>query len=294
MPPQIAFQSYGKSKVRVSHIRRDGDRHEFIELSCSIELQGDFDAAYTSADNSLIVPTDTMKNTVYALAGRHGIESAESFARRLAQHFLKKYPQVATGIAKVEESPWERMTIADNLHNHAFVGSSGERNHCDVMACRETASEPAPKLVQTGGLSGLKVLKTTGSAFTGFHTDELTTLKPTDDRILATTIDVGWVCLEPEADWRAIRQSIRCKLLEVFATSHSESVQQTLYDMAERILAAHPEMESVSLTMPNQHHLLVDLAPFGIDNFNQVFVPTDEPFGNISAMITRGEVEPPA
>lgn len=280
--PEVFSQSYGKSQVRVSHVRRDGPRHEFIELNCSIELGGDFDAAYTAADNSLVVPTDTMKNTVYALAGRHGVESLESFCQLLAKHFIAAYAHVDVATVQGEESLWSRMHHDGVPHNHAFQAVNGETSRCEVTATPED-------LMQTAGIAGLKVLKTTGSAFTGYHTDELTTLKPADDRIFATTIDAEWTCSDPSADWQTVRKEVRKQLLAVFANQHSESVQHTLYDMGKAILAACSEINAVSLTMPNQHHLLANLEPFGLDNANSVFVPTNEPYGNISATIGRGE-----
>ena len=289
--PRVATQSYGKSRVRLSHIHRDGDRHEFIELCCTIKLTGDFDAAYTGADNSLVVPTDTMKNTVYALAGRHGVRSAETFARRLASHFVDSYSQVRAAAITVEQSPWRRMGFSGEPHPHAFRSGGGEINTVSVSV-HDDPSAPGPlgRLVaQTCGLKGLKVLKTTGSAFTKFHTDDLTTLQPVDDRIFATTIEAVWDCPDPDADWPAIRETVRQQLLTVFANEHSESVQHTLYSMGEATLAACPQINAITLSMPNQHHLLVNLEPFDLDNPNRVFVPTDEPFGDISATIVRGE-----
>ncbi len=285
MPAEVRNQSYGKSRVRVSHIRRHGERHDFIELTCGIELMGDFDTAYTAADNSMVVPTDTMKNTVYALAGRQGIDSVESFARLLAKHFLDSFAHVEAVYVRTEESLWNRLEFGQQPHNHSFTGGGSETNWCEVTAIEDGLS-------QSCGISGLKVLKTTASAFTGYLRDEFTTLQPADDRIFATTIEGSWPCLDPEADWTAIRTRIRDQLLKVFANQHSESVQHTLFDMGRAVLDASLELDEINLTMPNQHHLLANLEPFGLENPNQVFVPTDEPFGNISATIGRQEEEP--
>ncbi|MEM8865899.1 MAG: factor-independent urate hydroxylase [Planctomycetota bacterium] len=281
---EVRSQSYGKSQVRVSHIRRNGSVHEFIELTCWVELMGDFDAAYTAADNSLVVPTDTMKNTVYVLAKKHGIDSLESFCRLLARHFIDSFSHVEVANVRGAESLWSRMEFGGEPHTHAFVAPGNESNTCDVTAF-------ADDLTQTAGIAGLKVLKTTGSAFTNYLVDEQTTLQPTDDRIFATTIEANWPCSDPEADWTTIRSRIREQLLAKFAKQHSESVQHTLYEMAGAALEACPELSEISLTMPNQHHLLMNLAPFDLENPNEVFVPTDEPFGNISATIARSEAE---
>ncbi|MEM9186185.1 MAG: factor-independent urate hydroxylase [Planctomycetota bacterium] len=283
---EVRTQSYGKSAVRLSTVARDGDQHSFTELTLGIELSGDFDAAYDSADNALVVPTDTMKNTVYALAKRHGLESLEAFCRLLGRHFVDRFAHVDMATVAGEESLWKRLELGDGPHPHAFVSAAGERGKCTVTAV-------ADDLTQECGFTGLKVLKTTGSAFEGYLVDEFTTLKPTDDRIFATTIDASWSCPQPMLDWSAVRSAVRHEVLAVFANQHSESVQHTLYEMGKAALARCPELEALSLTMPNQHHLLANLEPFGMENPNEVFVPTDEPHGNISATIGRAAAESP-
>jgi urate oxidase len=283
-PPKVIHQSYGKSNVRLSRIERHGSRHTFIELSIDIQLRGKrFDASYSAADNSLVVATDTMKNTVYALAGRHGIGSIESFSQQLGRHFLETYRHVdEVGIRSVEK-PWARMEFSGQQHDHAFLGGSSERFTCELSATR---GKPAS---MTCGLEGLQVLKTTGSSFEHFLRDEFTTLPEANDRIFATSISAHWHCVDLSADWTAARTAIRAALLDVFANKFSKSVQHTLYEMAGAALAACPLIDEITIMMPNQHHLLANLAPFGLQNPNEVFVPTSEPFGNISATIARDQ-----
>ena len=280
--PNVIKQSYGKSQVRVSRIERHGARHEFTEVTVWIELDGDFESSYSAADNSKVVPTDTMKNTVYVLAGRHGIKTIESFAQLLGQHFLNSYTHVDRAQIRCEQAIWSRMSFGGKEHEHAFVGGSTGRNMCSVSADRKGAS-------LRSGLVGLTVLKSTGSGFTGYLQDDYTTLKPTEDRIFATTISAQWPCRDPAADWTAARQSIRAALLDVFANQYSKSVQHTLYEMARAAFAACPLLDEIDIQMPNQHHLLANLQPFGLKNPNEVFVPTSEPFGNIGATIRRGD-----
>jgi len=281
-PPIVVSQSYGKSHVRVSRIQRHGARHDFTELTVWIELDGDFRSSYSEADNSKVVPTDTMKNTVYVLASRHGIKSIESFAQLLGRHFLDAYSHVDHADIRCEQATWSRMSFGGKEHDHAFVGGSSERNTCAVAARRND-------VVLHSGLIGLEVLKSTGSGFAGYVQDEYTTLKPTDDRIFATTIAAQWPCRDPAADWTSARQTIRTALLDVFANQYSKSVQHTLYEMARAAFAACPLIDEIEIRMPNQHHLPANLEPFGLKNPNEVFVPTSEPFGNIGATIRRGE-----
>ena len=280
MSLKITEQSYGKGRVCLSHIVRSEDRHDFVQVIVEVALEGDFDAAYTDGDNSNVVPTDTMKNTVYAIAREHGVGSIETFASHLASHFFNSFSQVSKATISVEECLWQRIDIEGASHPHSFVGGGSERNTCRVVA-----SEGVKEL--SSGLLGLQVLKTTESGFEGFHRDQYTTLNPTSDRIFATTITASWPCADPDRDWSATRANVRKKFLEVFATTFSPSVQKTLRDMADAVFAVCPEIDEVSLNMPNQHHLLADMAKLNLENHNDIFVPTPEPFGIISATVRR-------
>lgn len=282
MKTELQSQSYGKSRVRLSRITRNGPRHDFIEVSVAIALDGDFSAAYTAGDNRLVIATDTMKNTIYALAHQHGVASIEAFGQRLAQHFLEAYAHVTRASVSLEERPWTRMIVDGREHPHVFTAVAGERHVCEVEATRSG-------IALRSGLRGLQVLKTTGSAFAGFFRDQYTTLKETDDRIFATTIEAHWPCRDLNADWTDARRIIRASLLRVFAERFSPSVQATLFEMAQEAFADCPLLNEISITMPNQHHLLVNLEPLGLTNANVTFVPTEEPHGLISAVVRRGE-----
>lgn len=280
MAHRLTEQAYGKSRVRVSRITRSASQHDFIELALDISLGGDFDVAYTEGNNLPVIPTDTMKNTLYALAKLHGIPSCESFARRLAQHFLDKFPHVRTVEVSAAERIWIRHSHRDGPHPHTFVGGGSELRTCHVSANR------ADTMLHSG-IDGLQVLKTTGSGFSGFLRDEYTTLAEVDDRIFATTITASWPCQNLSDHWTAHRQTIRAAMLAVFADRYSHSVQETLYEMATAAFAACPAIDEITLSMPNQHHLLASLEPLGLENPQEVFVPTSEPFGMISATIQR-------
>ncbi|QEG20767.1 factor-independent urate hydroxylase [Mariniblastus fucicola] len=280
MSIKITEQSYGKARVCLSYIKRNENRHDFVQLTANVALAGDFNVAYSAGDNSPVIPTDTMKNTVYAIARKQGVDSIEAFARNLASHFYDSFEHVSTATISIEESLWNRIEIDSNKHDHAFVGGGSEQNTC-------TATASAEGVQLSSGLKGLQVLKTTQSGFEGFLQDDFTTLKPTDDRIFATTITADWTCQKPEGDWSKTRTKIRQMLLDVFATQYSPSVQKTLYEMADAVLAACPEIGQISLNMPNQHHLLADIEKLSLQNENDIFVPTPEPFGVISATISR-------
>ena len=274
----LVSNRYGKSRIRLVKVRRAKDPHELVDLTIDVQLEGAFDAVYTDGDNRPCLATDTMKNTVYALARQDAIAHIESFALRLADHFGAK-PGVSRVRISALEHRWERLVSEGRLHPHAFVQPGGEQ--WTTAVTRDAAGAEV-----TSGLTNLVVLKTTDSAFSGFPRDQYTTLPETEDRILATSVTAAWTYRSGATDFGA-RTRIRQRLVETFAGHDSRSVQHTVYAMAEAALDACDDVREVSLTMPNRHHLLVDLAPFGLDNPNEIFVATDQPFGVIEATVRR-------
>jgi urate oxidase len=291
MPHKVWTQSYGKSRVRLTKVFRDTPVHEIAELSVDVELDGDFNSSYTKGDNARLIPTDTMKNTVYAFARELDVREVETFAWTLGSHFLEDFDHVAQAMIKVTETPWQRVNAGGVEHPHAFLGTSTERNTCHAIVNRTGEGEPEGTI--ECGLEGLILLKTTESGFSKFLKNEFTTLKETDDRIFATAVTAGWSYNDTPDDWRGIRRRIRAKLIHEFAARFSPSVQATLYEMCSGVLDAEPAVEEISLSMPNLHRHLVDLSPFELDNPNVLFVPTDEPHGSISASVCREHDDEP-
>lgn len=281
MSISLVRNSYGKSRVRLVKVRRTDGRHELTDVDIDIQLEGDFDDAYTRGDNSRVLPTDTMKNTVYAFAKRHPVEPIEDFGVLLAEHFLGK-PHVRQVRIALAENVWSRIDAGGGPHPHAFVRAGKERRTAAISASANS------DIAIESGIADLVVLKTTGSAFSGFPRDEYTTLKETEDRILATVMVARWRTAgrdeAPTRTWEAARRA----LIETFAQQHSLSVQHTLHALGEAVLAACPAIAEVSLSLPNKHCLLVDLAPFGLTNEGEIFVPVDEPHGLIEGTLKRG------
>jgi urate oxidase len=275
---ELAWNRYGKSHVRLVKVRRTRDPHEIVDLTIDVQLEGAFEAVYVQGDNSSCIATDTMKNTVYALARQDPIEHVEVFASRLADHFAAK-PAVSRARVSAVEHRWDRLSAGGRPHPHAFVGATGERWTAVVTRDRNGTGV-------TAGLANLVVLKTTDSGFSGFPRDEYSTLPETDDRILATSVTASWTYRTGTTDF-AVRERIRSALVETFAAHRSRSVQQTLYAMAEAALAACPDATDITISLPNRHHLLVDLKPFGLDNPNEIFVATEQPYGLIEATVAR-------
>ncbi len=283
LPAVLSRAQYGKAEVRLLHVDRAGPRHEITDLNVTVTLAGDMAATYLTGDNSGVLTTDAQKNTVYALA-RDGVRPAEAFALRLARHF--------TGIAtvdraqvRIEEYGWRRIDAGGAPHPHSFERQAGTRI---VSACAH--SDGRAEVV--AGVDGLVLLKSTGSEFHGFLVDRYTTLEPTGDRILATAVAAGWRMAAAEADWAECYRGARTALAEAFAVTHSLSLQQTLRAMGEAVLAARPETCEVRLSLPNKHHFLVDLSPFGLDNPGEVFCAADRPYGLIEGAVSRAGATP--
>jgi urate oxidase len=272
---------YGKSRVRLVKVKRHPGRHDLCDWTVEILLEGDFESCFVDGNNSNILPTDTMKNTVYSLARSSNAECIEDFAKELVVFLLERNPQIAVARASLSEKAWEHLHTNASPHPTTFVQSSGECQTADVVAERNAA----PTI--RSGFDNLVILKTAGSEFVGFIKDPLTTLPESTDRLLGTAVKARWNYLSHAVPFALLRSKIRETLLEVFAAHKSKSVQHTLYAMGERVLADVREIADIELTMPNKHCLLVDLSRFGQDNPNEIFVPIDEPHGYIEAHIRR-------
>jgi urate oxidase len=274
----LAETAYGKCGVRLVQVVRPGDRHALKDLTVAVRFEGEYDASY-AGDNSDVLPTDTMKNTVYALAARRRIEEPEPFALTLAEHFLDRNPHLRRVTIDITEHLWARVVTGEKEHDHAFVRQGPETRTARVSCDRQEAQIRA-------GIADLLVLKTAGSAFAGFSRDEFTTLQETRDRLLATAVTATWRYDAGTAygpAWHAVRRT----LLDTFASHESESVQHTLHAMGRAVLDALPDIADIHLVMPNRHHLPVDLEPFGLENRNEIFVATDMPYGLIQATLRR-------
>lgn len=281
MSVKIAHNKYGKSRVRLLKVARRGEWHELQETTVKIAFEGEFTEVHTIGDNSRVLPTDTMKNTVYALASQtREIEEIETFAMRLANHFLTNNPPVTRVIIEIVEHGWTRMALDEKAHPHSFIKGSDEKRTTKVNVTREVSTVES-------GVEDLIVLKTTKSGFVGYIKDQYTTLPETTDRIFATSIKANWQYANADAAageiWRDARQTI----IETFAAHDSLSVQHTLYAMGEAVLEKFPGIAEISLSLPNIHYLPVDLARLGLQNGNQIFLPTDEPHGLIEARLSR-------
>ncbi len=285
MAAQLGFNQYGKAEVRIVKIKRDTERHEIKDLNVSSQLRGDFEAAHTQGDNGHVVPTDTQKNTVYGLAKEKGIGSIEEFGLTLGAHFTSEFDWVTGGRWAIDEYAWNRIPVDGQGHDHSFSKDTSERRTTVVQV-------DGDEKTVISGISDLTVLKSTGSGFVGYPKDRFTTLAETTDRILATEVTAKWRYTSTDLDFDAVYASIRKILLETFASEHSLALQQTLFQIGENVLEAHPEVAELKFSMPNKHHFLVDLSPFGLENDNEIFFAADRPYGLIEATVVRDDAQP--
>ena len=273
--------SYGKAEVRLVRVGRESEGHTLIDLNVSVALAGDLADTHETGDNRAVLPTDTQKNTVYAFAREHGVGAIEEFGLRLARHFVASQPTIHRARVSIEEYGWRR------LGPHSFY-----RTGQGVRTAVVTADASSAWVVS--GLSDLVLMNTTDSEFHGFIRDRYTTLAEAQDRVLATAVSATWRHADAStSDWNASFLAARKALVEAFVSTYSLSLQQTLAVMGRAVLAERDEIVEVRLSLPNRHHFLVDLTPFGLDNPGEVFYAADRPYGLIEGTILREDAPPP-
>jgi urate oxidase len=277
---QLNHCSYGKTGVRLVKVERQGAWHDLRDITIAVQVFGAFENAYLEGDNRSVLPTDTMKNTVYVLARQQPLGEIENLGLRLAEHFLSRYAHLTRVRITISENIWDRIMCNGKPNDSAFQMSGPETRTAVIEAAGTKKSIQA-------GIRNLVVLKTSHSAFENFLRDEYTTLKETKDRLFASSLTAEWSYNSDARDFQETRQRVRAVLLNAFAIHHSHSVQHTLYAMGQAALQQVSSIEHIWLSMPNRHCLPVDLSPFGMDNPNEVFVPIDEPSGSIEARLDR-------
>ncbi|KAG6112766.1 hypothetical protein E4U14_001933 [Claviceps sp. LM454 group G7] len=298
--PYVSAARYGKDNVRLLKVDRDEATglQNVTEMTVCCLLEGDIETSYTHADNSVVVATDSIKNTIFITAKQHAVNPPERFASVLGNHFIQQYSHIHVANVNIVTHRWNRIDVDGKPHPHSFIKDAGETRNVQVRVSRQHGIDI------TSTIAGLSVLKTTGSAFHGFVRDEYTTLPETWDRILATDVDASWkwstlADLEavehdaPKFDkgWEAAREIT----LKLFAQDDSASVQNTMYKMSEQILEAVPDTESVAYSLPNKHNFELDLSWHkGLKNLGadaEVYVPQTSPNGLIKCEVSRHKVE---
>ena len=277
---------YGKAENRVVRVYRDSARHEIRDVNVSTSLRGEFADAHLVGDQSRVLPTDTQKNTVYAYAKEKGLGQIEDYALGLARHFVDDVEPVQGARIEIDEYAWDRIEVDGRPHDHSFV-RRGQETRTTIVTL--DGKDAAQRAWVVSGLKDLVVLKSTGSEFHGFLSDPYTTLRETTDRVMATSLVARWRYIGTDVDWDASYAGIRSLLLTRFAQVHSLALQQTLWEMGKAVLEQHDRVAEIRFSAPNKHHFVVDLAPFGLDNRNEVFHADDRPYGLIQTTVLRDD-----
>ncbi len=280
----LGHNQYGKAETRVVRVYRDSDPHELVDYNVSVALVGDFDEIHYDGDNSKCLTTDATKNTVNAYAKEHGEEARqpESFGLALARHFVEDTAPVERARIKLEMYPWRRLDSGGSPHPHAFVADGSYKRTATV-----TYENGEARIVS--GIRDLVLLKTTDSEFHDYLQDRYTTLKPTTDRVMASAAVIQWLHTSDDVDWSKSYDDALSTLTDVFAAHHSLALQQTAWEMGKALLESQPEIAEMRFSMPNKHHFVIDLSPFGLDNPNEVFHADDRPYGLIEGTVRRDD-----
>lgn len=301
---------YGKDKIRVFRVVRNGPVHEVAEYNVCALLQGDIETSYTKADNSVVVPTDTVKNTTYLLAksSPHVLDPV-LFALHLGIHFVTTYPHISKSQIQIERLKWSRIVLPNKPegHNHSFVRDGDEKEIVEVWVDGTQGKNKLTASVKAG-LKDLLILKSSGSSFENFHLDEFTTLKPASDRIFSTSVDSSYTFAPPPTElltiaslgklgekynFPTVATNVKATTLEVFADEDSASVQATLYNTAEKVIEQNPLITDITYKLPNKHYIPVDMSYYnGTQNVSppevaEVFTPVAAPSGFIEATVSR-------
>ncbi len=294
--PQVAAARYGKDNIRVYKVHRDEitRTHTVVEMTVCVLLEGEIESSYTQADNSVVVATDTMKQTTYIIAKQNPVTPPELFAAILGTHFVETYKHIKTANISIIQHRWTRMTVDGKPHPHSFFQDGAEKRLVDARVRQGKGIEVR------SGISDLLVLKSTGSEFHHFYKNDFTLLQDTYDRILSTSVDAGWkwktfggmdeVKKEVpkfDAAWSKAREIT----FRLFAQEESPSVQNTMYKMCGEILDAEALVKAVDYSLPNKHYFEIDLSwHHGLKNTGkdaEVYAPQTDPNGLIKVTVTR-------
>jgi urate oxidase len=275
----LGENSYGKAGNHLFKVVRATDRHEVRDYRVDVALTGDYEAVHTAGDNTGAMATDTMRNTVYAVAQQHSFDSPEQYGLQLVDYLLTQ-PRVRGARVSLVEQRWDRIAVDGRPHDHAFTKAAGGKHTAVVTG-------EGDRRAVTAGLDDLHVLKTTESGWSNFLEGGYRTLKDTDDRILATAITASWDYREPAGDFAGWWDGVHEQIGRTFTDHYSPSVQHTIWRMGRAVLERFEQIERIRFTLPNKHHILYDLAPFGLDNDREIYWVTVEPYGRIEATIDR-------
>lgn len=272
--------SYGASSVRLVKVGRTPGRHAMKELTVEVRFEGEFDSSFTTGDNASILPADTMKNTVFALAKLYRIEQIEEFAQTVIDHFLTDNRQIERVTVRIAEHLWHRVMFGGKPHAFAFTPAGPEKRIAAVAGTRAGSTFEA-------GIEDLVLVKTAGAGFEGYRRDPFTTLAVSSNTALSTSVNARWRYGGGEITYGTYWHGIRESMLETFIEHESRSLQNTLYVMAEAVLERYHDIVEIQLWLSNRGWVPAELSKLGLENENDVFIPMDGPHETIQARLER-------
>eukprot|EP01090_Pellita_catalonica_P020558 TRINITY_DN7410_c0_g1_i1.p1 TRINITY_DN7410_c0_g1~~TRINITY_DN7410_c0_g1_i1.p1 ORF type:complete len:286 (-),score=42.50 TRINITY_DN7410_c0_g1_i1:15-872(-) len=280
----LSGDRYGKTDIRVMKTRKEGATHYVQDMTVAVIVDASkTDLSYTHEDNSFVVPTDTIKNTVYYVANQHATIELEKFGAAICEHFMKQYAHFNKVSVTIKEDTWQRIVVKGKPEPYSFTRGGPEKYVVQVEMKR------GGKPQFTSGVRDFYLFKTTGSMFVDFHRCKWTTLKDDRDRLLKTALEARWNFNTDNVDYRQVFSSVKNIAAEVFSKEYSKSVQGTLFHIGQQIIRENPAVESIWLSAPNLHNWKVDLSPFGVPSNNSVFNPPDDPKGHIECIVSRSK-----
>jgi urate oxidase len=280
---RLGANQYGKAEVRVVRVARGAspDGGDVIsDWNVSTSLSGDLADSHLTGDNAKVLPTDSQKNRVYALAREMGAVPPEAFGLELASFFTSSQEPITRARIAIEQYEWSPIGAT----GYSFARSGDLTRTTVVIHDAELGTSVV------SGIRDLVMLNTTASEFWGYPKDPYTTLPETKDRILATAVNASWrfrpsAAGAPDGDWDGLFAAARAAVTDTFAGTYTYSLQQMLYAIGSAVLGAVPETCEVRLALPNKHHYLIDLSPFGLENEREVYHADDRPYGLIEGTV---------
>ncbi|XP_054067204.1 uricase-like isoform X1 [Rissa tridactyla] len=278
---------YGKNTIKFLRLHKEGKKHFVKEVEVCTHLRLTSAQEYLDGNNSLVIPTDTMKNIVLVLAKKNGIPTIEQFAIDICKHFMTTFCQVAYVKTYVQEVPWQRLHENGVPHIHSFICVPDGIRFCEAEQCRNGP------LVVFAGIKDLKLMKTTQSGFEGFYKNEHTTLPERNDRILCGELFCKWSYGEcKDFDFDCIWNKIRECILEAFAGppdcgEYSPSYQKTVNCIQMCVLSKVSQVQVIETVLNNTFYNVVDMKNLGLTNDKEVLVPVETPYGSCACTLGR-------
>jgi urate oxidase len=278
--PVIRASSQGESRVRMLRVVRCGDRHDPRDLSVACRFEGSFAAAFQGGRAAGLLPGETLKNIVYAVAREQGTKEIEIFGLALCDRLLTEHAQLTRARVEVTEQRWARLEAGGKIQGQAFTAGTTERRTTAITSNgRQTAV--------VSGIEDLALMRTSGFAPAGARDADTTGASDGLQRLLVAALSARWTYTSSDVTFASYRQGVRATIVDTFAWHASQSVQHTLYNIADVVLASYQEIADISLALHERPYRPADLFTAGVENPDELFVALDEPLGVVEVTVAR-------